>query len=65
MEAMSGLYSLPDDKTVQKRLGCRADIETVSKRILKTEKLLKTSDQENKKNHELIFLFKTLYNFDY
>ena len=27
-----------------------ADIETISKRILKTEKLLKTSDQEIKKN---------------
>jgi len=36
-----------------------ADIETVSKRILKTEKLLKTSDQENKKNHELLITIKS------
>ena len=36
-----------------------ADIETISKRILKTEKLLKTSDQEIKKNYELLMTIKS------
>ena len=36
-----------------------ADIETISKRILKTEKLLKTSDQEIKKNYELLMIIKS------
>ena len=31
-----------------------ADLETVSKRLMKTEKLLKTSDQQNKKDHEIL-----------
>jgi len=36
-----------------------ADIETISKRILKTEKLLKTIDQDNKKNHALLISIKS------
>ena len=31
-----------------------ADLESVSKRLIKTEKLLKTSDQQNKKDHEIL-----------
>ena len=31
-----------------------ADLESVSKRLMKTEKLLKTSDQQNKKDHEIL-----------
>ena len=31
-----------------------ADLESVLKRLMKTEKLLKTSDQQNKKDHEIL-----------
>ena len=31
-----------------------ADLESVSKRLIKTEKLLKTSDQQNKKDYEIL-----------
>ena len=31
-----------------------ADLESVLKRLMKTEKLLKTSDQQNKKDHEVL-----------
>ena len=35
-----------------------ADLESISKRLLKTEKLLKTSDQQNKKDHEILISIK-------
>lgn len=36
-----------------------ADLESISKRLLKTEKLLKTSDQQNKKDHEILVSIKS------
>ena len=36
-----------------------ADLESISKRLLKTEKLLKTSDQQNKKDHEILINIKS------
>ncbi len=36
-----------------------ADLESISKRLLKTEKLLKTPDQQNKKDHEILINIKS------